>query len=101
MGGKHDFLTHFLGSPGTGKKQLLRVLVLVGTVWLCHRAQAPGEVTSSHARVAQWELSERFCVTGLCWGIASLRFCCLVLLKRQKLTENPRESSQADVREPH
>lgn len=91
----------FSGLPWHWKKA---AFACSGAGWDClalSPCTGPGEVTSSHARVAQWELSERFCVTGLCWGIASLRFCCLVLLKRQKLTENPRESSQADVKEPH
>lgn len=69
MGGKHHLLTHVLGSPGSGKKQLLHVLVLTGTVWLCHQSPG-GDVQPRY--VAQWELSQGFWVTGLCWGIASL-----------------------------
>lgn len=58
MGGKHHLLTHVLGSPGSGKKQLLHVLVLTGTVWLCHQSPG-GDVQPRY--VAQWELSQGSC----------------------------------------
>lgn len=93
----------FSGLPWQWKKA---PFACSGADWDClalSPCTGPGEVTSSHTRVAQWELSEGFCVTGLCGESLLYRgcCCCLVLLKRQKVTENPHESSQADVKEPH
>lgn len=98
-GGRCVFLTYFLGSLDNGKKAAFAcVRVDLG----CHGLSpcvVPGEATFRQVHVAQWELSERLCISELRGEIGSLRRVLLPGSAKEAKTCLTAHCTKADVRE--